>query len=322
MFGRKKRKKDYTELTTNLQNIAPLGNVNENNNSIFCDIAIHMRKIFIFIKEWWILISFLLSLFVYAVAIRGYVMYFSGNTNAAVEYVNAFIIGGSYKWIFFIAIAGMIFLVRAVIPIMAIDITVERYNREWENFGFLRKVITLFIAASVQLICEVVLLHSVQNILGSSEDFTLLWWTFFCVLIVSFLLLEYPEVSLFGYNGKTPKNVIFAVGLLIIFAAYFLFPYNPMDLLNRHNDDYVSCIKDTSNPNNPGVDALPVSYDSRGVQVFTGEYDSKSKKWKNDKDNKVHRKYLQFDKGYQVLPGACESYEKSGSASDYSEYLQ
>lgn len=321
MFGRKKRKVEYARLAPK-QNIAPLGNVDENNNSIFCDIASHMRKIFIFIKEWWILISFLLSLFVYAVAIRGYVMYFSGNTNAAVEYVNAFILGGSYKWIFFIAIAVMLFVVWMVIPIMAIDITVEKYNREWKNFGYLRKVGTLIIAASVQLICEAVLLLFVQNILGSSEDFISLLCTFFCVIILSFLLLEFPEVSLFGYNGKIPKNVIFAVSLLIIFAAYFLSPYNSMDLLNRYNDDYVSCIKDTSNPNNPGVDALPVSYDSRGVQVFTGEYDSKSKKWKNDKDNMVHREYLQFNKGYQVLPGACESYEKSGSDSDYSEHLQ
>lgn len=314
MFGSKKRKAEYAKPEPK-QNIAPLGNVYENNKSIFCDIASHMRKIFIFIKEWWILISFLLSLFVYAVAIRGYVMYFSGNSDAAVEYVNAFILGGSYKWIFFTAINVILFLIFIGTPIMTIDITVEKYYREWENFRISHKIRIVLIAALVQLACELIVLIFVQNILGSSERFIFSFVKFIFLIIVLFLSLESYENNL--------KNIIFITIPLLIFAIYFLFPFNPMDSLNRNNSDYVSCIKDVSNPDKPGVNALPVSYDSRGVQVFTGEYDSESKKWKNDKDNGnvVHREYLQFNKGYQVLPGACESYEKSGSDSDYSEHL-
>lgn len=323
MFGYKKREAEYTELATK-QNIAPLCNTYEVDNSIFFYVANYMRKIFVFIKEWWILISFLLSLFVYAVAIRGYVIYFSGNTDAAIEYVNAFILGGSYKWIFLIAMTVIIFLTLLGIPIMTIDITVGKYYREWENFRFRLKMEILFIAASLQLICENVALGFVQNILGSYEKFELPWWTSLGVFIVLLVFLEYPEISFFEQGGKFPKNVIFAFILLFVFAVYFLSPYNPMDLLNRYNGDYVSCIKDTSNPKKPGVNALPVSYDSRGVQVFTGEYDSESKKWKNDKDNGnvVHREYLQFNEGYQVIPGVCKDYKQSGSFSDSLEYLR
>ena len=78
-------------------------------------------------------------------------------------------------------------------------------------------------------------------------------------------------------------------------------------VINWDGSGYASCIKDRSNPDDKGVTALPISYDTRGVQVFTGEYDSNSKKWKNEGENVIHREYLQFEKGYKVTSGACKS---------------
>ena len=78
-----------------------------------------------------------------------------------------------------------------------------------------------------------------------------------------------------------------------------------VDVINWDGSGYASCIKDRTNSDDKGVTALPISYDTRGVQVFTGEYDSHVKKWKNDGSNVVHREYLQFDRGYKVIPGEC-----------------
>ena len=78
-------------------------------------------------------------------------------------------------------------------------------------------------------------------------------------------------------------------------------------VINWDGSGYASCIKDRSNPDDKGVTALPLSYDTRGVQVFTGEYDSNSKKWKNEGENVIHREYLQFEKGYKVTSGVCKS---------------
>lgn len=86
-----------------------------------------------------------------------------------------------------------------------------------------------------------------------------------------------------------------------------------VDVINWDGSGYASCIKDGSNPNDKGVTALPISYDTRGVQVFTGEYDSNSKKWKNEGENGIHREYLQFEKGYKVTSGACKPSSNASS---------
>ena len=100
---------------------------------------------------------------------------------------------------------------------------------------------------------------------------------------------------------------IFAVAIMVfsVFGVLFLSDSDMADILVGRKEADLSCIKDMSNPNDKGVTALPVSYDNRGVQVFTGEYVSGEKKWKNDQGMVVHREYLQFDRGYKVMPGAC-----------------
>ena len=41
--------------------------------------------------------------------------------------------------------------------------------------------------------------------------------------------------------------------------------------------------------------------------MFTGEYDNSTKTWKNEGENGIHREYLQFERGYKVTSGVCES---------------
>ena len=111
-----------------------------------------------------------------------------------------------------------------------------------------------------------------------------------------------------GIDYEKIYNIL-AVAIMVVsvFGVLFLSDSDMADILVGRKEADLSCIKDMSNPNDKGVTALPISYDARGVQVFTGEYDSNSKKWKNEGENVIHREYLQFEKGYKVTSGACNS---------------
>ena len=117
-----------------------------------------------------------------------------------------------------------------------------------------------------------------------------------------------------GGDYENIYNILTVVVLVVsVFGTLFLSESDMIDILVGTKEGDVSCVRDRSNPNDKGVTALPVSYSDRGVQVFTGEYNSNSKKWKNGGENGIHREYLQFEKGYKITSGACNSGSNTSS---------
>ena len=75
------------------------------------------------------------------------------------------------------------------------------------------------------------------------------------------------------------------VAVIAIFSSLGR-PENTLSFINSGNDKgYVACVSGDRDINRKSEffakTVLPVSYDSRGVQVFTGDYNDKTKKWTN-----------------------------------------
>ena len=92
------------------------------------------------------------------------------------------------------------------------------------------------------------------------------------------------------------------VAVIAIFSSLGR-PENTLSFINSGNDKgYVACVSGDRDINRKSEffakTVLPVSYDSRGVQVFTGDYNDKTKKWTN-----IRRGYLYFNEGYEVKLG-------------------
>ena len=113
------------------------------------------------------------------------------------------------------------------------------------------------------------------------------------------------------------KFILSSLTFLILIIITFIpsssvVSYGYIDVAYRKG--YISCI--SSEDGNFSKNGIPISYDSRGVHVFTGEYypDESLRyylygqeaetgyRWRN-----VYREYLQFEKGYKVTSGACKS---------------
>ena len=105
--------------------------------------------------------------------------------------------------------------------------------------------------------------------------------------------------------------------LIVLFPAFSTGSYGYIDVAYRKG--YISCI--SSEDGSSSKNGIPISYDSRGVTVFTGEYYldksleyfngenlEKGYRWRN-----VHREYLQFEKGYKVTSGACKRSSNASS---------
>ena len=115
-------------------------------------------------------------------------------------------------------------------------------------------------------------------------------------------------------------SLTFLILIIITFIpSSSVVSYGYIDVAYRKG--YISCI--SSEDGNFSKNGIPISYDSRGVHVFTGEYYpdeslkyyngislEKGYRWRN-----VHREYLQFEKGYKVTSGVCKSSSNASSVS-------
>lgn len=278
-----------------------------------------LKESFEFTKENWFMISSLSIGCLCITLIRAYSVTFSGNVGAAAEYVQYYITGNLYKLVTFISFPFG-FIVSIVIIPVCVSVILMRDNkygkvREASRdtlqskmnmnkvFPIRRIFFVVLIIFLISLVINLFLLYFLV------VEIKYVSWIFIMSLVISFFSLCMPFIMMAVFIFADEK---INLKVYVLIATFFMFLIinltgDFVGVINWDGSGYASCIKDRSNPNDKGVTALPISYDARGVQVFTGEYDSNSKKWKNEGENVIHREYLQFEKGYKVTSGACKS---------------
>lgn len=275
-----------------------------------------LKESFKFIKENWLMVSSLLVICLCITLIRAYSVVFSGNIGAAAEYVQYYITGNIYKLIAFISIPFGIIVATVIIP-MCVSTVLIRDSKYGKLEEMSRDISKRRVSVIKTLIWHALLIWLINFLITLSINFSLLYflvvenkylfWIFKQSLIISLFSLLIPFVMIIVCTSVGDKIKLKVCMLISTFVMLVVINFSGdfVDVINWDGSGYASCIKDRTNSGDKGVTALPVSYDTRGVQVFTGEYDSHVKKWKNDGSNVVHREYLQFDRGYKVIPGAC-----------------
>lgn len=275
-----------------------------------------LKESFKFIKENWVMVSSLLVICLCITLIRAYSVVFSGNIGAAAEYVQYYITGNIYKLIAFISIPFGIIVATVIIPMCVSTVLIRdsKYGKLEERS---RDISTRRVSVIKTLIWHALLIWLINFLITLSINFSLLYflvvenkylfWIFKQSLIISLssLLISFIMIIVCTSVGDKIKLKVCMLISTFVMLVVINFSGDFVDVINWDGSGYASCIKDRTNSGDKGVTALPISYDTRGVQVFTGEYDSHVKKWKNDGSNVVHREYLQFDRGYKVIPGEC-----------------
>lgn len=131
-------------------------------------------------------------------------------------------------------------------------------------------------------------------------------------IVVFMVIIFFLSLMIFGCMYLTLSDLSNGIIFIISFFSILLYIGSIFLVFRMVIFSYsgVSCVVDSYNSKNSGRTSLPVSYDTRGVHVFTGNYDPGTGKWTN-----VHREYLQFEKGYKVTSGVCESSSNASSIS-------
>ena len=272
---------------------------------------------FDFIKQWWFFITIGSNLFMVSVSVFAYKDMFSGDIINATDYVQYYVINNSYRVI--------LFLVITIIPIslffypwfsLSYMVYKEPKGENKNKFEKVYKLINMYIVSFGPLWAIFIVFVIFYSLLSSSLYPTTLRngsqifnsATVFRMvsggIILSLVIFGFMYVTLSGFS----KMFIFVMSifsiLLYIVSIFLVFR---MVIFTYSG---VSCVVDSYNSKNSGRTSLPVSYDTRGVHVFTGNYDPGTGKWTN-----VHREYLQFEKGYKVTSGVCESSSNASSVS-------
>lgn len=282
---------------------------------------------FDFIKQWWTFISLGSFLFMSAIAIRAYTIKFSGNYSVAIDYVQSYTLSGPYKWITYSIIYFLVGVASVGVPFFLgyRYVQKQKYKENQKVWSILCNIVWNCVLSGFIggiLFIFLVLYYSGLDIIHWGDAIYISRELLITNIALMFIYIFIYHTQRLGVRvvrkEKYEKvyNILFSIIMIIsLFGTLFLSDSDIADILVGGKEGDVSCVKDTSNPEDKGVTALPVSYDARGVQVFTGEYESNVKKWKGEGENGIHREYLQFEKGYKVTSGVCESGSPSGHPS-------
>ena len=295
-----------------------------------------MNRIFRTLKEYWIIISFLCLSVPYMLLVSAYTNVFSGNFSLAVDYVNSNITQGKFNIIMMFLISCFQICSMLIVPVYLTEkvyfriIYNERNNMEYSKkeleirggkWGikypkiqkgvepkWYKKIGFFLIVYILSVMVSLVPIFFFALVLGGYYRmlvFVLGIFDVFCVFIICFLTIH------------SSSGVMLLAGLTLVITVNLGYPQMPAYILNYsgYSPSHIYClsgyVKDYDNANETlkikNINALQISYDSRGVQVFTGEYDNSTKTWKNEGENGIHREYLQFERGYKVTSGVCES---------------
>lgn len=274
-----------------------------------------LGNFFDFIKKWWFFITIGSYLFMVSISVFAYTDMFSGDIINATDYVQYYVINNSYRVILFLIITitpiSMFFYPWFSLSYMVykepkgdnkskfkkvcklINMYIKSFGPLWAIF-----IVVVFLYSLLSSSLYPTTLRSGSQIFNSATVFRMV----FGGIILSLVIFGgmYAALSAFS-KGFIFVMSIFSILLYIVSIFFvfriFIFSYSG-----------VSCVVDSYNSKNSGRTSLPVSYDTRGVHVFTGNYDPGTGKWTN-----VNREYLQFEKGYKVTSGACKPNSSTSS---------
>ena len=322
----------------NQQNVGPQNNV-----------SLMFIKLFYgavsFLKEnWQVIIALTFSCMVLT-SRNIYTELFSGDSESAIKFTQEYYSNNIYRVVFYfcmyvIFFAGLIISCSRVIShddIKEKDIFGSDRDIKKLKCLSIRSRLLRSLQGGVFLAVTLFILSSLTNMFtpasfwrGFIAYVMLFIITFILMIIINFLsvwniISAHKVLSSREIGSNLYKIIILSISrkfilsfstFLILIIAFIPFSsvvsYGYIDVAYRKG--YISCI--SSEDGNFSKNGIPISYDSRGVHVFTGEYypDESLRyylygqeaetgyRWRN-----VYREYLQFEKGYKVTSGACKS---------------
>lgn len=318
----------------NQQNVDPQNNV-----------SLMFRKLFYvavsFLKEnWQVIIALTFSCMVFT-SRNIYTELFSGDSESAIKFTQEYYSNNIYRVVFYfcmyvIFFAGLIISLSCIVSYEDI----EEKNIFGQNKDAKKLKYPSIPLRSLQgCVCFTVTAFIIYFLTGMFTFESFRHGFIFYVLFLLFMFALMVGLNFFSIwsiksahnylssskNGsKFYKIIIFSISrksiiyfyaslvflLIVLLPALSSKSYGYIDVAYRRG--YVSCI--SSENEGFSKTGIPISYDSRGVHIFTGEYypdesleyyngisSEKGYRWRN-----VHREYLQFEKGYKITSGACK----------------
>ena len=265
------------------------------------------------IKDWWVLISVGSFALMIALLVGGYSSVFSGDIGASIEYVQAYVFSaGTIKVALYLILAVLIFTVILFLPAHATRWWFEEKRKGKSKLKRILWAGAVYITCIMGDLFVALILTFLSG--GYFTDPNTALYNFIYLLLVTIFFVTWFIIlgldlwgKIDGVIGKRRRRswtTGFLIALMVVITLWQ--PANVLSLINGGNDTgYMVCLSGNRNINGKSEffekTVIPVSYDSRGVQVFAGYYNDKTKKWSN-----VRRGYVYFDQGYEVKLGkAC-----------------
>ncbi|EID50382.1 hypothetical protein HMPREF1324_1033 [Rothia aeria F0474] len=260
------------------------------------------------IKDYWVLISVGSFALMIALLVGGYSSVFSGDIGASIEYVQAYI---SSMGITKIAVILVVFMLSfTVLFFMLAYASRWWFEEKWQGKSIPKIILW---AGVVYAICILDTLFTVSiftflsggySAASSTAIYFYIYFFIATIALVTFFILVVPILRWPGIRvERIRRSWITRFFVIIMIIVPLWQPENILSVINSGNDEgYMVCLSGNRNINGKSEffekTVIPVSYDSRGVQVFSGNYDKETKKWSN-----IRRGYIYFDQGYEVKLG-------------------
>lgn len=260
------------------------------------------------IKDYWVLISVGSFALMIALLVGGYSSVFSGDIGASIEYVQAYI---SSMGITKIAVILVVFMLSfTVLFFMLAYASRWWFEEKWQGKSIPKIILW---AGVVYAICILDTLFTVSiftflsggySAASSTAIYFYIYFFIATIALVTFFILAVPILRWPGIRvERIRRSWITRFFVIIMIIVPLWQPENILSVINSGNDEgYMVCLSGNRNINGKSEffekTVIPVSYDSRGVQVFSGNYDKETKKWSN-----IRRGYIYFDQGYEVKLG-------------------
>lgn len=264
------------------------------------------------IKDYWVLISVGSIALMIALLVGGYSAVFSGDIGASIEYVQAYISSmGITKIAIILVVVMLSFTVLFVMPAHA---SLWWFEKKWQGKSKLKGILWVLVVYAI-CIMGALFISLIFTFLsgGYSTDprttayyfiFFLIWTFILATLFIFATPILSGFMEMFHVKEKRLRRSWTTTIVVVIAMGGFLWnPGNILSVINSGNDKgYIACVSGDRDINGKSEffakTVIPVSYDTRGVQVFTGDYNEDVNKWSN-----IRQEYLYFDQGYSIKRG-------------------